>query len=1445
MAEGDQQLPADEELFEQPHQPIIVDELMAVQDAENPKPTQLQYHEQFQSQPYYEQPAVSVFQPSAYVAPTFVAQPIQTSSGSADAAPEGSPENCHEANEHTVWIDSDSDDDTEEAILRQNFYLPYSDHNYDCADPSDRVIHPQEGIFPIIGGLREDGTISTIWVPGEEHGHVEQPAGIAPTVRQPGRPVAPYSVQGAPVEYIQQQQPLNMQRNPLNRADHYRYANQEYGNGGVPFRGQIRNHNTTIMRGARGEVVPANLLHHQQQQQQHPLHQTVRGANVMPQRRSMAQNPPQPGSYQHVTHATPGGLRRSNLGGAGVGAGVGARGALHPGQMRQSAVVRPLQMSRPIADHHQHQQEREFVEVQMQHTAPAPAPPPPIQRRIADMAPHRMTQEQREQMARSRQAAPQFPGPQRLLLRGQQHVESPAVGAGVVIRSPPMEQVEPRKFQVKVTDTYSAPIQKVSDQLPAQLTEDPPDVKPTTSEELPQADTLPTIRSPTRNVSPMKSAVSKPTPPHRLTQDEKNAHLARLLADKDKQAAPSLIQTPPQPHQQTPQPHQQPHQQTLQQPHQQPHQQPPHQQPHQPHQPHQPPHQPHQPHPHQQLPPHQQPPPLPNDQQIPLHQVDTDTLAIVQSVFDASKPRYGKTKQDNEAISKIADQLRVTAEKFENFEKPYYEIQGTSVNSSAAVEQPHRPRGRPRGSTGPQRNRWPSGQEPPVPPHRVGGGGGARTLPPRAQQPQQNGHVHSQANKQDAKQNNSDSDSDADANEEDWTMRCHCGMDHGTGATIECEQCKTWQHTFCMGLTMQDETDGYLCELCRPRRLKVSQAEAIRIQKREIAKVKKATEAAMKKGGRKRKSEPVPVVEVEPPKKAVLPRKSAPALEKRPPQLNDYSKSAAALLATIQQTAGADVLLQESSDMKRAKRMYVSENVEALVTTMMVNQRAVVLEVNGHVSMMNEVKRQPGGGGYVFVYDGLMKGTTGEDMGNGHEYVCVDTKRKGNDSKFTRRSCEPNCVLKHVLGSYSTLGIMIVATKDIPYNQEVTLPFDLDWGMSDQPLECADHVSNMSACPFEQQRQLLAAQRAREKEEKEAARNRKVDEEKKLREERKRLEDEVRRERAAAQKKLEEEEREQERLEAEAKVKAEVETQVEEDVKTQVETKAETKKEEAQTKKDEEAQTKKEEAQTKKEEAQTKKDEAQTKKDETQTKKVEAQTKKQESKKKKKDAPEKVSKVEKPTETKAENEETRPKKEDTKKKNKEEVEKPEKPSTPDTRNKKEEAQTNKKNKEVENPATPTTHTPSSSSRAHSQEPQKLTREERLVQQAEQRFKRQEEDEKRKKARAEKADSRERRVSSRKSLAAPAPPADASPPSTSAASQTARRTSKRYLPSDEELAKIKRESVRGAENDDEDMDIPEDMEEDDEEEEPETSEPRGPRTQKIVDEDGWTTIVKRQ
>ncbi|KAF1746270.1 hypothetical protein GCK72_022723 [Caenorhabditis remanei] len=47
----------------------------------------------------------------------------------------------------------------------------------------------------------------------------------------------------------------------------------------------------------------------------------------------------------------------------------------------------------------------------------------------------------------------------------------------------------------------------------------------------------------------------------------------------------------------------------------------------------------------------------------------------------------------------------------------------------------------------------------------------------------------------------------------------------------------------------------------------------------------------------------------------------------------------------------------------------------------------VILEVNGDVAMSNAMKRQPGEGNCIFMYDGLKKRTAGEDKSSGQELV--------------------------------------------------------------------------------------------------------------------------------------------------------------------------------------------------------------------------------------------------------------------------------------------------------------------------------------------------------------------------------------------------------------------------------------------------------------------------
>ncbi|KAF1771275.1 hypothetical protein GCK72_003101 [Caenorhabditis remanei] len=167
-----------------------------------------------------------------------------------------------------------------------------------------------------------------------------------------------------------------------------------------------------------------------------------------------------------------------------------------------------------------------------------------------------------------------------------------------------------------------------------------------------------------------------------------------------------------------------------------------------------------------------------------------------------------------------------------------------------------------------------------------------------------------------------------------------------------------------------------------------------------------------------------------------------------------------ALLAKLEQTNDdADAVLHDLRLHRNACRMFVDTGEEALIASKFVPAGGVILEMNGLVALQTELVRPAGGGKFMFRYDGLSS--------KRRDAICIDTEKLGIDSKFTRRSCNPNSVLKRILGSESTLGIMMVATKTIKRNDEVTLPFDSDWKDSMVPLKCVKHTSDNSVCPLE------------------------------------------------------------------------------------------------------------------------------------------------------------------------------------------------------------------------------------------------------------------------------------------------------------------------------------------------------------------------------------------
>jgi hypothetical protein len=56
--------------------------------------------------------------------------------------------------------------------------------------------------------------------------------------------------------------------------------------------------------------------------------------------------------------------------------------------------------------------------------------------------------------------------------------------------------------------------------------------------------------------------------------------------------------------------------------------------------------------------------------------------------------------------------------------------------------------------------------------------------------------------------------------------------------------------------------------------------------------------------------------------------------------------------------------------------------------------------------------------------------------------ICVDSTTCGNISRFMRRSCQPNCNLKHLIDVNGQLHFIVVSICNIPKNVELTLPYE-------------------------------------------------------------------------------------------------------------------------------------------------------------------------------------------------------------------------------------------------------------------------------------------------------------------------------------------------------------------------------------------------------------------
>lgn len=137
-------------------------------------------------------------------------------------------------------------------------------------------------------------------------------------------------------------------------------------------------------------------------------------------------------------------------------------------------------------------------------------------------------------------------------------------------------------------------------------------------------------------------------------------------------------------------------------------------------------------------------------------------------------------------------------------------------------------------------------------------------------------------------------------------------------------------------------------------------------------------------------------------------------------------------------------------------------NDKGLESSVRLSRGDVVTELRGRIMLMEEYEHYVDPTAeynrYVILYNDF-----------GDNGVAVDATLFGNDARFIRRSCTPNCKLDHFIVC-GKMHVVIRTIQDISPGVELTIPFDVDYTSCRYPLDCA---CARSRCPVLKWRRKL------------------------------------------------------------------------------------------------------------------------------------------------------------------------------------------------------------------------------------------------------------------------------------------------------------------------------------------------------------------------------------
>lgn len=299
-------------------------------------------------------------------------------------------------------------------------------------------------------------------------------------------------------------------------------------------------------------------------------------------------------------------------------------------------------------------------------------------------------------------------------------------------------------------------------------------------------------------------------------------------------------------------------------------------------------------------------------------------------------------------------------------------------------------------------------------------------------------------------------------------ITCVCGYDEDDGFTIQCDNCNRWQHAICMGIEdINDAPEKYLCYKCEPKQIDQKRARAI--QGKRLAELKKKKNKQTTDDGsvvekssdstkeeKTSKPKPKPVTaynknldesDIATPPAKDLPDALYYKLENYDYQDNDAYRYIQSLLT--KEDNGFAFIKGSKLENYHFPRTIVKPYSE-------VNNK----KFNGIVKLGFFTENDIQEGDYVSEYLGEvgLKEKYISDSRNHYRiwgvekgYVSfvpntklvVDARSSGNEARFIRRSCHPNCELR-VVQTESSLNFLIVAVKPIKAGTELTLPWNWD-----------------------------------------------------------------------------------------------------------------------------------------------------------------------------------------------------------------------------------------------------------------------------------------------------------------------------------------------------------------------------------------------------------------